>query len=59
MAFVSMCCSIVKVTAETGLICFCVYIHPGLNSCMPVWSHWDGMTWDRSELFSSRSQHLL
>ena len=32
MAFVSVCCSIVKVTAETGLKCICVYIHPGLNS---------------------------
>jgi hypothetical protein len=41
--FNSMCCSNVKVTAETCLKCICVYIHPGLNSCrsefMPVWSH--------------------
>jgi hypothetical protein len=41
--FNSMCCSNVKVTAETSLKCICVYIHPGLNSCrsefMPVWSH--------------------
>ena len=28
MAFVCMCCSNVKVTAETGLICICVYNHP-------------------------------
>ena len=33
MAFVSTCCSNVKVTAETDLKCICVYIHPGLNSC--------------------------
>jgi hypothetical protein len=26
-----MCCSNVKVTAETGLKCICVYIHPCLN----------------------------
>ena len=27
-----MCCSNVKVTAEIGLKCICVYIHPSLNS---------------------------
>ena len=35
MAFVSMCCSNVKVTAETGLKCICVYIHPS-SEFMPV-----------------------
>jgi hypothetical protein len=57
-AFVSMCCSNVKVTAETGLKCICVYIHPSLNSCRSEVSRLGpagGMTWDRSELFSSRS----
>jgi hypothetical protein len=58
MAFVSMCCSNVKVTAETSLKCICVYIHPGLNSCRSEVSRLgpaDGMSWDWSELFLSRS----
>jgi hypothetical protein len=58
LAFVSMCCSNVKVTSETGLKCICVYIHPSLNSCRSEVSRLGpagGMTWDRSELFSSRS----
>jgi hypothetical protein len=39
MTFVSMCCSNVKVTAETGLKCICVYNYPRLQSeFMPVWS---------------------
>ena len=33
MALDSMCCSNVKVTAETGLKCICVYIHSALNLC--------------------------
>jgi hypothetical protein len=36
MAFVSMCCSIVKVTAETGLKCICV--HSSRSEFMPVLS---------------------
>jgi hypothetical protein len=58
MAFVSMCCSNVKVTAETGLKCTCIYIHPSLNSCRSEVGRLGpagGMTWDWSELFSSRS----
>jgi hypothetical protein len=54
-----MCCSCnVKVTAETGLKCIRVYIHPGLNSCRSEVSRFGpagGMTWDPSELFSPRS----
>jgi hypothetical protein len=50
MAFVSMCCSNVKVTADTGL--------KFMNSCRSEVG-WlgpaGGMTWDRSLLFSSRS----
>ena len=59
MAFVSICCSNVKVTAKTGLKCICVYIHAGLNSCRSKVNRLDPagrMTWDWSvELFSSRS----
>jgi hypothetical protein len=61
MAFVSLCCSNVKVTAKTGLKCICVYIHvihPSLNSCRSEVSRLGaagGMTSNQSEFFSSQS----
>jgi hypothetical protein len=63
MDFVGMCCSNVnQVTAETALKCICVYIHPSLNSCRSEVSRLGpagGMTWDWSELFSSRSHVII
>jgi hypothetical protein len=47
-----------KNTAETGQKCICVYIHPASNSSRSEESRFGpagGMTWDRSELHSSRS----
>ena len=48
--FVSMYCFEAKSTAETGLKCICVYIHPALNSSRSediVSSAESGMTLNR------------